>query len=194
MKGQHSQRIQQVRRGDGQSPTDPSLLTTPLEFLCEDHMRERQVCSLIDSLAASLSFDQSAARTVLRFVNEELNLHMRDEAEDLFPLLARRCPAEDGIGRAIARICTDLDEATRLLPGLRTAIARCLDTGSELATEDRQLLIRFAGHVRRHLAAENAILLPIARVRLTRRDLQKLSQQMRTRRGLQAVAETPDAG
>ncbi|MGL4237904.1 hemerythrin domain-containing protein [Tabrizicola sp.] len=193
MKGQHSLRTQRVRRGDGLSPTDPSLLATPLEFLCEDHVRERQVCAVIDRLASYVSFDQSAAQTVLQFVNEELNLHMRDEAEDLFPLLARRCPAEDGIRSVISRICSDLDEAARLLPGLRDALARCLDTGATLTVEDRQLLIRFAGHVRRHLAAENAILLPIASARLTRCDLQKLSRQMRTRRGLPPVMDTPDA-
>lgn len=191
MKGLQSN---QMRRGDGLSPTDVTLLATPLEFLCEDHMRERQVCSVIDSLAAARTFDPAAARNVLRFVNEELNVHMRDDAEDLFPLLSRRCTVEDGIGRAIARISTDLDEASRLLPGLRAALALCLDAGSELSTEDRQLLTRFAGHVRRHLAAENAILLPIARARLTRRDLQKLSSHMRSRRGLSPVAETPDAG
>ncbi|MCA0270930.1 MAG: hemerythrin domain-containing protein [Proteobacteria bacterium] len=193
MKGQHSSRAQQVRRGDGLSPTDASLLATPLDFLSEDHLRERQVCSLIDRLALSGPFDPSAARTVLRFVNEELNLHMRDDAEDLFPMLARRCPVEDGIGRVIARICTDLDEATRLLPELQAALARALDTGSGLASGDRRLLTRFAFHVRRHLAAENAILLPIARARLTRRDLLRLSRQMRARRGLPPVAETPDA-
>jgi hemerythrin-like domain-containing protein len=184
----------QIRRGNGLTPTDASLLATPLEFLSQDHLRERQVCSLIDHLAFSVAFDPAAAKTVLRFVNEELNVHMRDEADDLFPLLARRCPAEDGIGPAIARIRTDLDEATRLLPELRAALARCLDTGSELSTEDRQVLTRFAGHVRRHLAAENAILLPIARARLTRRDLQMLSLHMRSRRGLAPVAEAPDAG
>jgi iron-sulfur cluster repair protein YtfE (RIC family) len=193
MKGHHSQQTERIRRGDGLSPTDPSLLATPLEFLCVDHMRERLVCGEIDRLALSVTFDQSAARTVLRFVNEELNFHMRDEAEDLFPLLARRCPAEDGIGRAIARIRTDLDEATRLLPMLRLALARCLDTGAGLSTEDRQVLTRFASHVRRHLVAENAILLPIARARLTRRDLQVLSSQMRTRRGLAPFAKVPDA-
>jgi hemerythrin-like domain-containing protein len=131
---------------------------------------------------------------VLGFVNEELSAHLQDDAEDLFPLLSRRCTAEDGIGHAIARICTDLEEASRLLPGLRAALARCLDTGSQLSTEDRQVLTRFAGHVRRHLAAENAILMPIARARLTRRDLQMLSSHMRSRRGLATVAEAPDAG
>jgi hemerythrin-like domain-containing protein len=193
MKGQHSSRTHQGWRGDGLSPTDTLLLADPLDFLCADHMRERQVCSLIDRLALSEAFDHSAAKTVLRFVNEELNVHMRDEAEDLFPLLALRCLAEDGIGRAISRIRTDLDEATRLLPGIRAALARCLDDGTALSSEDRQLLTRFSGHVRRHLAAENAILLPIARVRLTRRDLLKLSRQMRTRRGLPPVAEAPNA-
>jgi hemerythrin-like domain-containing protein len=190
MKGLHSH---QMRRGDGLTPTDATLLASPLEFLSQDHLRERQVCSLLDSLATSLFFDPAAARNVLRFLNEELNVHMQDDAEDLFPLLSRRCKAEDGIGRAIARICADLAEASRLLPGLRAALARCLDTGSELSTEDRQVLTGFAGHVRRHLAAENAILLPIARARLTRRDLQKLSSHMRSRRGLAPVAEAPDA-
>ena len=33
---------------------------------------------------------------------------------------------------------------------------------TDLSAADRKTLIRFAGHVRRHLAAENAILLPIA--------------------------------
>ncbi len=65
MKGLQSH---QMRRGDGLSPTDAALLATPLEFLCEDHMRERQVCSLIDSLATSVSFDPPAAaeRAALR--------------------------------------------------------------------------------------------------------------------------------
>ncbi|OYU20188.1 MAG: hemerythrin [Rhodobacteraceae bacterium PARR1] len=183
-----------MRRGDGLTPTDATLLATPLDFLSQDHLRERQVCSLLDNLASFMSFDPPAARNVLRFVNEELNFHMQDDAEDLFPLLSRRCTAEDGIGRAIARICTDLEKASRLLPGVRAALARCLDTGSDLSTEDRRVLTLFAGHVRRHLAAENAILLPIARARLTRRDLQKLSSRMRSRRGLAPLAEASDAG
>lgn len=92
MKGQNSLQTQIARRGDGLSPTDLSLLATPLDFLCADHLRERQVCSVIDWLALSASFDPSAARTVLRFVNEELNIHMRDEAEDLFLCLPAAAP------------------------------------------------------------------------------------------------------
>lgn len=182
-----------ARRGSGLSPTDVGLLAAPLDFISEDHLRERQICAMIDRLATGASLDRQAAMTVLRFLNEELNVHIRDEAEDLFPLLARRCTAEDAIEGAITRIRIDQDAAMRLLPEVRAALSRCLDTGSDLSADGRRILARFAVHVRRHLVAENAILLPIARARLTRDDLKTLSKHMRSRRGLPSLAETSDA-
>lgn len=178
------------RRGSGHSPTDPGLLRSPLDFISEDHLRERQICAAIDELAIAAPFDRQTALVVLRFLNEELNVHLRDETEDLFPLLAQRCTAEDSIESAITRIRIDHDEAMRLLPEVRATLASCLDTGCDLSSEDSGLLIRFAGHVRRRLVAENAILLPIARARLTRADLRKLSQNMRSRRGVPPFLET----
>ena len=180
-------------RGSGLWPTDLGLLAAPLEFISEDHLRERQICAVIDGLAAGASLDRQAALTVLRFLNEELNVHFRDEAEDLFPLLARRCTTEDAIEGAIARIRIDQDEAMRLLPEVRATLSGCLDAGTDLSADGRATLVRFAGHVRRHLVAENAILLPIARARLTRADLKTLSQRMRSRRGLSPRAETRNA-
>lgn len=182
-----------VRRGSGDKPTSTSLLARPLDFISEDHLRERQICAVIDRLAGAEALDRQAATHVLRFLNEELNVHLRDEAEDLFPLMARRCTEEDAIERAIERIRVDQDEAMRLLPQVRTMLAGCLDTGCDLTPEDRTVLTAFAGHVHRHLVTENAILLPIARVRLTRADLRALSKHMLSRRGLPELAETPDA-
>jgi len=182
-----------TRRGSGLFPTDLALLGKPLDFISEDHLRERQVCAVIDALAGSAAFERQAALTVLRFVNEELNVHMRDEAEDLFPILALRCKAEDEIDRTIARIRGDLDEVSRLLPEVRASLSRCLDAGSELSPEEGAMLTRFAGHVRHHLVAENAILLPIARARLTRADLKMLSRRMRARRGLPSVGKDGNA-
>lgn len=187
-------RSEPMRRGSGHAPTPPSLLGSPLDFISEDHLRERQICAVIDGLAQAAPLDRQAALTVLRFLNEELNVHLRDEAEDLFPLLAKRCKAEDSIESAIGRIRADQDEALRLLPDMRAILAACLDAGSNLSAEGRAMLTRFAGHVRRHLVAENAILLPIARARLTRADLAILSAHMRARRGLTHLAETGNAG
>jgi len=182
------------QRGTGLSPTDPSLLVRPLDFITEDHMRERQVCTMIDGLADAAAPDRQTAQVVLRFLNEELNVHMRDEAEDLFPLLAKRCIAEDAIDRAITRIRSDLEAATRLLPNVRAILARCLDTGGALSQADGDALRTFAMHVRRQLVAENAILLPIARARLTARDLRDLSDRMRARRGLPPRSQVDEHG
>lgn len=182
-----------VRRGSGNAPTHPGLLGRPLDFISEDHLRERQICAVIDAIALTAHLDRPSALTVLRFLNEELNVHLRDEAEDFFPLLAKRCTAEDCIESAINRIRIDQNEALRLLPDVRATLADCLDAGSDLSAEGRAMLTNFAGHVRRHLVAENAILLPIARARLTRTDLAKLSAHMRARRGLTQLSETPNA-
>jgi hemerythrin-like domain-containing protein len=186
-------RSEPMRRGSGEAPTHLSLLGNPLDFFSADHLRERQICTVIDGLALATPLDRQAALTVLRFLNEELNVHLRDDAEDLFPLLARRCRAEDSIGNAIARIRIDQDEALRMLPEVRATLAGSLDTGCDLSTEGRAILTGFVGRVRRHLAAENAILLPIARARLTRADLATLSAHMRARRGLTHLAGTPNA-
>ncbi|MBE0455431.1 MAG: hemerythrin domain-containing protein [Roseovarius sp.] len=110
----------------------------------------------------------------MRFLNEELNVHLRDEAVDLFPLLARRCTDNDAIEGAIDRIRADQNEVMRLLPEVRAMLAGCLDSGAGLTEEPRAVLSRFAGHVRQHLVLENAILLPSARARLTRADLADL--------------------
>jgi hemerythrin-like domain-containing protein len=182
-----------VRRGSGDAPTHPGLLGRPLDFISEDHLRERQICAVIDAIALAAHLDRLSALTVLRFLNEELNVHLRDEAEDLFPLLAKRCTAEDCIESAINRIRIDQNEALRLLPDVRATLADCLDAGSDLSAEGRAMLTSFAGHVRRHLVAENAILLPIARARLTRGDLRRLADHMRSRRGISTVSENTHA-
>jgi len=178
-----------VLRGYGDKPTSPGLLANPLDFISEDHLRERQICAVIERLATATSLDPQAITSVLRFLNEELNVHLRDEAEDLFPLLSRRCTQEDAIEGAITRIRADQDEAMRLLPQVRAMLAGCLDDGVDLTVEERAVLTKFAGHVRRHVIAENAILLPIARVRLTQVDLRTLSKHMRSRRGLPDLLE-----
>jgi hypothetical protein len=182
-----------ARRRSGDGPTSQSLLANPLDFISEDHLRERQICAVIDGLAMATTLDRQAALTVLRFLNEELNVYLRDEAEDLFPLLARRCTEEDSIENTISRIRADQDEVTRLLPLVRVPLAEYLDTGADLTAEGRTTLTEFAGRVRSHLVAAHAIRRPIARARLTQADLRLLSEHMRSRRGLPPIQETTNA-
>ena len=78
----------------------------------------------------AVSLDRQAALTVLRFLNEALNVHLRDEAEDLFPLLAKRCTLEDSVESAIDRIRVDQNGALRLLPDVRATLAGSLSRDS----------------------------------------------------------------
>lgn len=177
----------------GLFPAPASLLSTPLAYIDAEHLRARQICAMIDAVAAAPTLDRRAVQTVLRFLNEDLSDHMRDEAEDLYPLLLRRCPADYEVGQTFERIKVDQDKATRLLPAVRAILARCLDDAEGPAPEEAKTLRRFAAHARRHILAENAILLPLARAHLTRRDLSGLARRMQVRRGLTPHPETHDA-
>lgn len=181
------------KRGDCQSPTDLTLLENPLEFIHEEHLRERQICARIDALAGAEAADLATAAGVAAFLRDELPLHLEDEEQDLFPLLLRRCAPEDEIGKAIERLTSDHRHADKDTPRV-IADVECLETGDcQLSPEMRARLVRFAAHARRHLILENAIVLPFARLRLTRGDLQTLRLRMMQRRGLDPVTETPDA-
>lgn len=182
------------RQAGGPPTADLGLLAGPLDEISKDHLRERQICAMIDGLALSTAPDHPTGASVQRFLNEELTLHIRDQVEDLSPILVRRCMDADGIERTLARVGAAQTEAARLLPQVRAAVAGCLDTASGLSGEDRATLSRFAGHVRRHLVAENAILLPIAHARLTRSDRNALTAQMQLRRGFPSMREAADAG
>ena len=85
-------RSAQDHRGNAGVPTDPALIALPLDFICKDHFRERRICAEIDRLAATADFDRWSGMTVLRFLNEEVRVHIRNEAEDLFPSFCCAAP------------------------------------------------------------------------------------------------------
>ncbi|NIR60715.1 MAG: hypothetical protein GWO02_15015, partial [Gammaproteobacteria bacterium] len=71
------------------------------------------------------------------------------------------------------------------------AVLLPLVEGGALAADDRALLAAFANHARRHLIAENAIIMPLARARLSDDDLRTLRAEMRRRRAWTEPRETP---
>ena len=166
------------------------MLRTPLDVIVADHVRDRQICADLDNLAMSDSLNRELVQETLRFVNADFDLHMRDMAEDLFPLLRRRCPPEEDIDRAITRITSDREAARVLLPQVSSVLADCLDADRVPMRNEVAVLLCFTHHTRRHLSAENAILLPLAQVRLTDRDLESLCLRMQARRGIAPTIET----
>ena len=153
-------------RGDCLAPTRRVLLGRPLDFMFEDHLRERAICAMLDRTATMEVPDPGEATHAAGFLSAELPVHLADEEEYLFPLLRRRCTPEDDIDRALDRLQADHPHADFDTPRV-VELLRDAANGSEVTTAARGRLARFAAHARRHLIFENAIVLPFARSRLT---------------------------
>ncbi len=102
---------------------------------------------------------------------------LRDEEEDLFPLLRRRCTSEDEIELVLGMLGAEHDQEGECnarvadMLGHETLTPRC-----------QRALIAFAREQRQHVAIEDGVILPIARMRLGRRDLAALRARMAARR------------
>lgn len=171
-------------RSDCLSPTDPVLLGNPLDFIAEDHLRERQICALIDGIAATEHPDIPDIENVLSFLGEELEMHLQDEEAGLFPIMLEKCDAEDDIDSVIGRLREDHARMCEVVPMVRQGLRELLPGGRKLEPGAREMLTAFANDTRRHLIVENAIILPIARARLEIPDLDNLRLGMLQRRGL----------
>ncbi len=189
--GKHTKRQLNAARGETASVRclkDP--LENPLDYIAEDHMREREVCALIDKMVATVQVEDGKREMMLTFLTEQLPQHLADEEIDLFPLMLKRCEPEAEIDKVIRKLESDHGHALADAPVIAALIAA--DENSALIFSDTACaqMTEFASHARRHLILENAIIMPIARSRLTKRDLEIMRLHMLERRGLERLEET----
>lgn len=189
-----SHRVQNIRNGGLMRQAELNGLGNPLDFFAQDHMQEREICTILDQIAAGTLTDSDLATAALAFFQEVLPFHLADEEQDLFPLMIRRCEPEDGIEETITRLRNDhaqsREESQQVIAVLQAFLTDCT-LPSE--AENCDFLTSFTTHARRHLIVENAIILPIARARLSKDDLDKMLINMLKRRSLDRVIEVPDA-
>jgi hemerythrin-like domain-containing protein len=161
-------------------------MKNPLDFVADDHMREREVCAMIDEIVTSGHSGMADRAQVVAFLTTHLPLHLADEEVDLFPMMLARCEPEDEIGKVIVKLQSDHQYACNDTPKI-TEILACDDDFSNVAAKQ---LSTFASQARRHLILENAIILPIARARLTPMDLTTMKDHMLERRRDTPLEET----
>lgn len=173
------------------SPRDPviesadlRLLSAPLDFLEAEHYRFRAFLAHLERLASDrrVARRAAAARLLLAFLLGDAALHLAEEEETLFPMLRARCRTADGVERILGLVEGERARARDLsfavVAGLRDCASQAVpDAGfaSSVAT--------FVGAMRRHIDWENALVLPLARKRLTPGDLARLAVGMAERRG-----------
>lgn len=162
----------------------PSQLAQPLDYIFAEHFRQRVLCNALDDIADAKATDRQLVEAAARYLVEDFPPHILDEERELFPLLRRRAKPDDNVTELIGQLSeehtADKIDAHQIIAGLRTL----LNQPGKMPAGFANLLHRFAANERHHLTLENAIMLPLARLRLTQDDLATLSHRMAQRRGL----------
>lgn len=166
--------------------TSPDLLKEPLEFLFAEHYRHRHMCKLLEYLAVSVCFEAGLIAGTDDFIRYDLALHVIDEEEDLFPLLRRRCSEEDNIEDVLGRLSADHALDQDLARKVRGIFAQALEYRAPPSTiaGGPEALLRLARQEKSHMALENAVVMPLARRRLAKDDLNALSLRLAARHGV----------
>lgn len=166
-------------------PIPLELVREPLEFLFAEHYRHRQMCRALEQLAEHPVFDARATAEVEAFIGRDLAFHVQDEEHDLFPMLRRRCAPEDEIDAVFEVLSAEHAADERLAAEAREVLKKAMVRGVPAASIEGGALAlqHLAEQERRHLALENAVVMPIARLRLTAADKQALARALAARRG-----------
>lgn len=180
-------------RAHGLGPPDASLLDRPLDFIVEGYERIRNMCVLIEYITDRPETHSEIIAQVSSFVRADLPVLIGEEGEDLLPLMQGRCEPEDEIDRLRTRLDAEHDTAMYLLPDALETLDALGNGQADVSEADLHLLRNFAAHLHRHLIFENAVLIPLARARLTPDDIATLRERMKARRGPGGNGDGTDA-
>lgn len=163
----------------------------PIDLLERAHAFHAGLCDILEQIADSLpdEVDPLHCRQALTSLKLELPLHHKDEEVGLFPLLERRSQPEDHLSEHLAQLslehATDESFADELTFELES-----LSQGERPHNPNMlgYMLRGFFESYRRHLHWENTVLLPLARKRLTKGDLEQLALTMKQHRQVSGCA------
>lgn len=162
----------------------------PLDILEACHGRIRRQCALLHKLAAHVRFKgvdgeaRHVAEFLLRFFETSAGNHHRDEEDDLFPALEHYAPSLElnAVRALLFRLREDHTRMEQSWTGMRSRLLAMSEGRDGRLTED--LAKRFESAHERHIAFEEAELLPLARRVLPPPALAHLGQSMARRRGV----------
>jgi iron-sulfur cluster repair protein YtfE (RIC family) len=166
---------------DGPSPTP---LVDPIAWLFAEHGKHRELCDALAQVATLPIVTPARLRRLAGALATETALHVADEADDLFPRLRARMEPDDDIARVLGILAADHDAERSAVRELQPALLAAADAGAGPATWPglAALIGQFVDRRRRHIALANAVLLPIARLRLTLDDQCAMARSMAARR------------
>ena len=160
-------------------------LRRPLDAIRSTHDGQLHFCDWLIDLANAQDLGPVAANVehLLTYLTEDLPLHAKDEEADLFPLLQLRCLSEDRIEAMLERLDRE-HAAENFLAHHLVAELKVIAGGEQPSNSTRLFndLRAFAVAQCRHIAWENAVVLPLANKRLSSDDLEEMNRKMSARR------------
>lgn len=170
------------------TPWTPEVFHAPLDFIVAEHGRQNAVCDVMERLRHNPRHGAQRAtmEAVRSYLIRDYPLHLADEEEDLFPLLQQRCPREDSLDEVIALLLREHAADARLHLAVIEDLALLIG-GRALDDPARAFmnLAAFSETQRRHLAWENAVVMPRARRYLREADHTRMGRRMAGRRGIE---------
>jgi hemerythrin-like domain-containing protein len=164
----------------GIAPLTRALMADPIAFLQAEHARQLALLGHLERLARAPAARGARvmAGVLLRWLEEDLPMHVADEEASLHPRL-RPHDAGGALALLAAEHRRDAGLVAACLPGLRAiAAGRPAGTGFEAG------VAAFLRLHRQHLHAEDRTIMPLARVVIDRDGLHGMATEMAARRGL----------
>jgi len=166
-----------------------ALLKDPIDFFLSEHNRQLEFCDALETLADVMEIQpvKEQAAVLLRFMTEDLPLHIEDEEQDLFPLLMSGREQQTEINQALAQLITEHEGDKELV---RPIVADLQEINDGRALADPARFHRnvqvFCGLQRRHLIWENRLVLPLAKRSLSNAEKAELRRRMIAKRETRA--------
>lgn len=163
----------------GVAPLRAALLEDPIAFLSAEHGRQMALLGHLERLARAPRGRAARvmAQALLRWLTEELPVHVADEEHSLYPRLRRHDAA------LVDRLSAEHERDARLAESAIKAL-RAVAAGEDVPAASLEDAAAFARLHRRHLELEEATVMKLSRGMLTREEKADLAGEMLRRRGL----------
>ena len=165
-----------------------NLLLEPIEYLYADHCRQMDMCRALQDLAQArdpLRKDPQIVAMIVYCLDNDLPMHIMDEEQDLFPHLRLRMLTDDGFEEILRLLDSEHDRDRVLVREVRGGLEK-LSQGvppEDLHAFRTAAQVLAQAHLS-HLRWENAVVLTLARKRLTEDDQKVMGQAMAKRRNI----------
>jgi hemerythrin-like domain-containing protein len=169
----------------------------PLEMLAACHLRVQDQCSTLLRLAQHVAAHGSdrpareAATAVMRYFDTSARHHHDDEERDLFPALIESMAGSDAVclRELTAALTAEHRELEARWQAVRALLAQVAAGQAALLAQDE--MNSFAQRYERHIAREEAELLPMAQRLLSDAELDRIGLAMRRRRAVPNAQASP---